>query len=38
MNKITRLKRILPHLNKFTLKNKFKIILNILLDNSKIIN
>lgn len=38
MNKITRLKRILPNLGQFSLKNKLKIIFLILIDKNKIIN
>jgi len=38
MNKLIRLKRILPHLSKFSLKNKVKIIFLILIDKNKIIN
>jgi hypothetical protein len=36
-NKITRLKRILPHLGKFTLKQQAIIIFKILTDKSKLI-
>jgi hypothetical protein len=37
-NKITRIKRILPLISKFSLQDRITIILKILLDKSKIIN
>lgn len=38
IDKITRLKRILPKLGKFSLKNKLRIVFLILIDKSKILN
>jgi hypothetical protein len=37
-NKITRIKRISPYLQNFSLKNKIKILLIILLNKEKLIN